>query len=108
MKNKIRFGLAFAAVLLVLVGATASAQVTIKEFPIPTASFPVGIVGFDRNLWFTESGNIGRITREGCGPQKLHPTVFRPHITLLHPDRLVTRLSFLLLKVADFKGVQGR
>ena len=42
-----------------------------------------------------------------CGPQKLHPTVFRPHVTLLHPDRLVTRLSFLLFKVADFKGVQG-
>ncbi len=39
-----------------------------------------------------------------CSPQKLHSTIFRPHATLLHPDRLGKRLSFLLLKVADFKG----
>jgi hypothetical protein len=47
-----------------------------------------------------------------CAPQK--PVVrktpfnsFSPHVTLLHPDRVVKVLSFLLLNVADFKGVQA-
>ena len=43
---------------------------TIKEFPIPTKSAPIGITaGPDGNLWFTEitngEGDIGRITPSG-------------------------------------------
>src|SRR6266852_24837 len=43
---------------------------TIKEFPIPTKSAPIGITaGPDGNLWFTEitqgAGEIGRITPSG-------------------------------------------
>jgi hypothetical protein len=44
-----------------------------------------------------------------CGPQKLHSTVFRPHVNAVtSPSRgLIKVLSFLLLNVGDFKGVQA-
>ncbi len=56
------------ATLLLLVPIICPAQVTFMEYPpLPAAnSYPASIAaGPDGNLWFTEVGKIGRITKDG-------------------------------------------
>jgi streptogramin lyase len=71
MGLRARGAVVFACACVVLAvgvgGAAATPAVgSITEFSLPFGSAPFGITaGPDGNLWFTESGKIGRITPSG-------------------------------------------
>jgi hypothetical protein len=47
-----------------------------------------------------------RLISHDCDAQRLHAAVFNPTVTLLHFDRFWFSRSFVLLNVADFKGIR--
>ena len=80
-----------AALRVVVATAAQAAAVSITEFVVPTAgSLPVGVAtGTDGNIWFTESGGIGkigRVTTAGTFAEYAIPTGSGPQSITVGPD----------------------